>query len=97
MAKGIFANSSRKTEMELRQGRPTAGDIVIVKDKNLPRNKWSLARVEETFPSADGLIRKARLCIASQQLDSLGRRLEKPTFLERPVHKLVLLQKVSNS
>jgi len=70
------------------------GDIVIIKDENLPRNRWLLARIKETLPSTDGKVRKARLRIATQQLDSFGRRSEDPVFLQRPIHKLVLLQKV---
>jgi hypothetical protein len=34
------------------------GDIVVVNDEDLPRNQWKLARVAETFPSDDGLVRK---------------------------------------
>jgi len=77
-----------KAKADLRQG-----DIVIIKDENLPRNRWRLARIEETLPSADGKVRKVKLHIATQQLDSSGRRSEDPVFLERPVHKLVFLQR----
>ena len=69
------------------------GDIVIVKDDNLPRNKWTLAMVEDTFPSADGRVRKVKLRVATQQLDGSGRRIGKLSFIERPIHKLVLLQR----
>ena len=67
------------------------GDIVIVKDVNLPRNQWQLARVEQAYPSDDGLVRKVKLTIADPALDKDGRRTKSPVSLERPVQKLVLL------
>ena len=75
-------------KVDLRQG-----DIVIVKDENFPRNKWKLAMVEETMPSADSKVRKVKLRVATQQLDASGKRNEKSSFIERPIHKLVLLQR----
>jgi len=54
------------------------GDIVLVKDENVGRNEWNLARVKECMPSVDGHVRKVKLQLAHTELD-------------RPVHKLVLL------
>ncbi|XP_035204805.1 uncharacterized protein LOC118179750, partial [Stegodyphus dumicola] len=34
-----------------------AGQLVLLKDKNKTPMKWTLARIEETFPGADGLVR----------------------------------------
>ena len=48
-------------------------DIVIVKDESLPRNRWKLGRVDETYPNDDGLIRKVRVVIATDSLDDSGR------------------------
>ena len=64
------------------------GDIVLVKDSEIftRRNGWPMARVEEVFPSDDGLVRKVRLRVAHKQAD-------KTRSLERPVTKLVLLVK----
>ena len=67
------------------------GDIVIMKDDNLPRNRWKLALVEETYPDDDGLVRKVRLKIADQNLDKNGRPTGPATRLCRPVQKLILL------
>ena len=67
-------------------------DVVLMKDENTPRNQWELARVEEDFPSDDGLVRKVKLAMATSRLDSQGRRLHEVQHLERPVQKLVLLQ-----
>ena len=67
------------------------GDIVIVKDENLPRNQWSLARISEVIPSTDGLIRKVKLVKGDSELDDRGKRIGPVHELERPIHKLVLL------
>ena len=68
------------------------GDVVIVKEnESETRGQWPLARVMETFPSADGRVRKVRLKMADAALDKRGRRKHPPTLLDRPVHKIVLL------
>ena len=67
------------------------GDIVVVNDEDLPRNQWKLARVAERFPSDDDLVRKVKLAMADSTLDSRGRRKRPISYLDRPVHKLVLL------
>ena len=69
------------------------GDIVIVKEENLPRNKWLLARVDDTLPSSDNKVRKVKLRISTRSLDAKGKRKDQPSFLERPIHKLVVLCK----
>jgi len=67
------------------------GDIVLVKDENLPRNAWQLSRVAEVYPSADGFVRKVKVATADKDLDEKGRRPGSVRYLERPVQKLVLL------
>ena len=54
------------------------GDIVIIKNDNVPRNQWNLAKVIKVFPGKDGRVRKVKLATSD-------------TELERPVQKLVLL------
>jgi len=66
-------------------------DIVVVKDDNSPRNCWKIARVEETYPDDDGLVRKVRHKIADGNLDDNGGPKGPKTSLYRPVQKLVLL------
>ena len=70
-------------------------DVVIIKDDNLPRNQWQLARVVQTYPSDDGLVRKAKLVVADSSLDRRGSRTRPPLFLDRPIQKLVLLMRCS--
>lgn len=53
-------------------------DLVIVKDENLPTNKWLLARVVDVHPGSDGHIRVATVKT-------------KNTILKRPITKLCLL------
>lgn len=74
------------------QRNTQVADVVLMKDENTPRNQWKLARVEEVFPSDDGLVRKVKLAMATSRLDSQGRRLHEVQHLEWPVQKLVLLQ-----
>lgn len=66
-------------------------DIVLLKDDNQPRNCWRLGRVVDTYKDEDGLIRKVKLVLADPNLNMKGKRTDSLTFLERPVHKLVLL------
>lgn len=67
------------------------GDVVIIKDDNQPRNLWQLARVVQTYPSDDGLVRKVKVQVADSSLDRSGSRTRSLVFLDRPVQKLVLL------
>ena len=69
------------------------GDVVILKDDNVARNHWQLAIIESTLPSDDGHIRKVKLRIADSTLNSKGQRVRNVSYLERPVHKLVVLVK----
>ena len=69
----------------------SVGDIVISKEDENVRNQWPLARVVEVYPSADGCVRKVKIMKANGELDKQGRRQKSPTFLNRPIHKLVLL------
>ena len=39
----------------------TVGDVVIVKDDNLPRNRWQLARMVHPYASDDGLVRRVNV------------------------------------
>ena len=69
--------------------------MVIIKDDNVPRNHWSLAIIDEVFPSSDGRIRNVKLSIANGKLDKKGRPTKGTSHLEWPVHKLVLLVEAS--
>lgn len=55
------------TELIKRQKWPTIeenikrGTMVLIREDNAPPTKWSLARVKETFPARDGLVRVVNL------------------------------------
>ncbi|XP_052818318.1 uncharacterized protein LOC128244343 [Mya arenaria] len=57
-------------------------DIVLVKDCNVPRNRWPYGIVEKVFPNDDGKVRK--LCVRMYNEGKL-------TVLTRPISELILL------
>ncbi|XP_038070490.1 uncharacterized protein LOC119739571 [Patiria miniata] len=67
------------------------GDVVLLKDEEAPRMEWPLAIVIETIENDDGLVRRARVRVGTKHLDKEGRRTGKPSILERPIQKLILL------
>lgn len=56
-----------------------SGDIVIVADESLPRNRWKLGKIVEVYHGNDGLVRSAKLMT------------DNSTIL-RPISKLCLLE-----
>lgn len=95
--KEYVANISRRQKWVTPRPDVKVDDLALIVDDNLPRSQWKLGIVTETYPSKDGLIRKVRLQMATHELDQKGRRLKDPTFLERPIQKLVLLHSFSHS
>ena len=61
----------------------TEGDLVLISEENTPRHMWPLARVIQTLPGRDGLVRTVRVKTRS-------------TTLIRPIHKLCLLEESVN-
>jgi hypothetical protein len=66
-------------------------DVVVIQDESAHRNQWRLAKIVDVFPSSDDCVRKVKLMLADAKLDSKGKRISPPTYLERPIHKLVLI------
>lgn len=66
-------------------------DIVLLQDDGTPRNQWKLAKVVEVFQGADGRVRKLKLLLSDTTLDCKGTCSNKPVYLERSIHKTVLL------
>ena len=64
---------------------------MLIVDDNAARNECRLARVVEVLTSSDGLVRSAKLQLATALLDSNGKRLSDLTYFTRPIHKLILL------
>ncbi|XP_067940558.1 uncharacterized protein [Watersipora subatra] len=67
------------------------GDIVLIMDENLPRGQWLTAVVQQVFKDNDALVRRVQLRVANRHLDRQGKKMMKPSVLERPVQKLILL------
>ncbi|CAI5694724.1 unnamed protein product [Oreochromis niloticus] len=67
------------------------GDIVIERMDDLPRNEWRLARVEDTVADKDGLVRKVKIRLGDQKMKREGQCSGKPSIVERPIQKLILL------
>ncbi|XP_028412002.1 uncharacterized protein LOC114534734 [Dendronephthya gigantea] len=63
------------------------GDVVLVKDKDLHRNDWSMGKVIESIKSEDGEARKAKVAIFKDGC-------KKTVY--RPISELVLLLPASN-
>ena len=67
------------------------GDIVMERTEDLPRNEWKLAKVVETITDKDGLVRRVRIRVGDLKMGREGQRSGKPSIVERPVQKLILL------
>ena len=60
--KADFLQSLQARQKWVRTSRNMkVGDVLIIKDENLHRNQWPLARVVQTYPSDDGLVRKVKV------------------------------------
>lgn len=86
-----LANISLRQRWHTPRRNVQVGDIVIVKEEEIPRNEWRLARVIEVCKADDGLVRKVIIQIGDRKLGKRGERLTKPSIIERPVQKLVVL------
>ena len=73
------------------QRNMSVGDIDISKESEKQRNKWPLAKVVDVYQSEDGCVRKVRILKSDGDLNRQGMRMRPRTYLDRPVHKLVLL------
>ena len=67
------------------------GDVVIISDESIPRSQWKLGRVFQVYPGSDGKVRKVKLLVGDPGLIDNGKRTKQSKFLDRPIHKLVLL------
>ena len=67
-----------RSKWEHPQRNLVEGDIVLIREENVPRNSWSLALVLQVEPDDQGLVRSA---VVKTQA----------TTLTRPVTKLILI------
>ena len=88
-----LANITKRQRWEYQVDEIRVGDVVLVVEENTIRGQWRTGIVEEVIRSRDGLVRTAKLRMANRKLDKKGVPTEPPTFLERPVQKLVLVMR----
>jgi hypothetical protein len=87
----MLSLSPTKKWMKMREDPLKKGDVVLLRDDNLAKNDWKLARVETVHHGKDNLIRMVDLRIPSGSV--IRRHLNKLALLEedmscRPVcHK----------
>ena len=65
--------------------------LLVLQDDGLCRTDCKIARVVDIIPGDDGLVRRVRLLLATSDLDERGKFQGQRTYLDRPVHKLVIL------
>ncbi|XP_067369271.1 uncharacterized protein [Channa argus] len=89
--KEYLLNLQQRQRWQKDRRNTKVNDILILKEDSSPRTQWKLARVTEVYPSSDGKVRKVKLLISDSSLNSEGKRTSKPVYLDRPVHKTILL------
>lgn len=89
--KEYLANLTLRQRWHAPRRNMKVGDTVIVKDENIPRNEWTLGRVVDVHKGDDGLVRKVSLQVGDKKLGKRGERLHKPSIIQRPIQKLVVL------
>lgn len=89
--KEYLLNISTRQKWHVPRRNLKVNDIVIVRDDNLPRNQWLLARVVEVIPGSDGLVRRVKIQTGERRAIKGQGYSSKPSVIERPIQKLVLL------
>ena len=84
-------NLQVRTKWKKAKRNISVGDIVLLKEDDEPRNRWRLCRVHEVKTDEDGLVRKAKVAIGQPYLDNKCKQKSPVTYLERPIHKLILI------
>lgn len=73
----------------------SVGDIVILKDDNLPRSKWRLGPVDDMTQDLDGFVRKVRVAMSSS-LNNNGEHNSLIMYLDPLVNKFILLKETQD-
>ena len=73
------------------------GDVVILKEDNPIRGTWRLGIVDSVKVSSDGLTRSVRLRMSTDRLTDKGKRVDEAVYLDRPVHKLVVISEAGTT
>lgn len=67
------------------------GQVVLMKDDNLPPGKWKMAKVSKLLPSKDKLVRNVELEIAERKIAKSGEFQGKRKTFVRAIRKLCIL------
>ncbi|XP_057709746.1 uncharacterized protein LOC130927761 [Corythoichthys intestinalis] len=89
--KEYVLNLQRRQKWTKERRNAQVNDIVLLQDDLSARNQWKLAKIVEVYPGQDGRVRKVKLLMSDSTLDSSGKRILKPVYLERPIQKTVTL------
>ena len=87
--KQYLANFHTRQKWTTEKRNLEIGDIVLLKEENVPRNSWPVARITKTFPNDDGLVRSVEIVVSSKLQTKLK-------TLKRPISKLVMICEASN-
>ncbi|KAL2091628.1 hypothetical protein ACEWY4_013891 [Coilia grayii] len=85
-----LSNISTRQKWHVPRRNLQVNDVIIIKDEILPRNQWQLARVVETTVDSDDLVRRIKVQVGAQR-SLKANSSSKPSIIERPIQKLVLL------
>ena len=88
---GYLNEKQRRLKWTAEVRNVRVGDIVLLKDDSLTRNDWPKGIIESVKLSDDHRVRSAKVRLASRHLNNKGVPYTKPTVLERPIAKMVLL------
>ena len=70
---------------------------MILKEDNPIRGTWRLGIVDSVKVSSDGLTRSVRLRMSTDRLTDKGKRVDEAVYLDRPVHKLVVISEAGTT
>ncbi len=89
--KEYLLNISTRQKWHTPRRNLRVNDVVIIKEDMLPRSQWKLGRVVETVKESDGFVRRVKVQVGEQKSVSKCNQPSKPTIIERPIQKLVVL------
>lgn len=89
--KEYLLNLQHRQKWHKHRRNAKVNDIIILKDDTAPRSQWKLAKVSEVHSGTDDCVRTVKLLISDSTLDKKGKRVTKPTYLERLIQKIVTL------
>ena len=84
---------TKRQRWECPQRNVQKGDIVLLIEDNIPRNLWSYGMVDQAEKGSDNKVRKVKIKMANSSIDNCGKIIHDASTLERPIQKLIVLQK----